>query len=50
MPVHQVVGMLANGDTIEDLLTDYPSLDRDDILACLSYAAALAEEQVTPLG
>ncbi len=48
--VHQIVGMLANGDTIEDLLADYPSLNRDDILACLSYAAALAEEQVTPLG
>ncbi len=50
VPVHQIVGMLANGDTIEDLLADYPSLNRDDILACLSYAAALAEEQVTPLG
>ncbi len=42
VPVHQVVAMLANGDTIEDLLTDYPSLDREDILACLRYAAALA--------
>jgi uncharacterized protein (DUF433 family) len=50
VPVHQVVAMLANGDTIEDLLDDYPSLDREDILACLSYAAALTEEQVTPLG
>ncbi len=50
VPVHQVVGMLANGDTIDVLLSDYPSLDRDDILACLSYAAALAEEQVTPFG
>ncbi len=50
VPVHQVVSMLANGDRIEDLLTDYPSLDREDILACLRYAAALAEEHVTPLG
>ncbi len=50
VPVHQVVGMLANGDMIEDLLIDYPSLDREDIFACLRYAAALAEEQVTPLG
>lgn len=49
IPVHQVVGMLANGDTIEDLLQDYPSLERADILACLGYAAALAEEQVSPL-
>jgi len=41
--------MLANGDTIEDLLEEYPSLTREDILACFDYAALLAEEQVTPL-
>jgi uncharacterized protein (DUF433 family) len=41
--------MLANGDTIEDLLTEYPSLTREDIMASLDYAAALAEEQVTPI-
>ena len=49
IPVHQILGMLANGDTIEELLEDYPSLTREDILACLDYAASLAEEQVTPL-
>jgi uncharacterized protein (DUF433 family) len=49
IPVYQIVKMLANGDTIEDLLQDYPSLAREDILACLDYAAALVEEQVTPL-
>jgi uncharacterized protein (DUF433 family) len=41
--------MLANGDMIEDLLREYPSLTRDDILACLDYAASLAEEQVSPI-
>ena len=49
IPVYQIVQMLANGDTIEGLLAEYPSLVREDILACLNYAAALAEEQVTPL-
>ncbi len=49
IPVHQIVRMLANGDTIEELLEDYPSLERGDIFACLDYAAALAEEQVTPI-
>ena len=49
IPVHQILQMLANGDTIEDLLQDYPSLTREDILACLGYAALLTEEQVTPL-
>lgn len=47
--VHQVVRMLANGDTVEDQPAEYPSLDRADIMACLDYAAELAEEQVTPI-
>ncbi len=49
IPVHQIVNMLANGDTIEELLVEYPSLEREDILACLSYAASLVEEQITPI-
>jgi uncharacterized protein (DUF433 family) len=49
IPVAQLVGMLANGDTIEDLLTEYPVIQRADILACLEYAATLAEEEITPL-
>jgi len=49
IPVHQIVRMLANGDSIEALLQAYPSITREDILACLDYAAALTEEQVTPL-
>ena len=49
IPVHQIVRMLANGDSIEALLKAYPSITREDILACLDYAAALTEEQVTPL-
>jgi uncharacterized protein (DUF433 family) len=42
IPVHQIVRMLANGDTIEELLADYPSLEREDILACLDYAEVLS--------
>jgi len=38
--VHQIIGMLANGDTIEELLAEYPSLEREDIFACLNYAAS----------
>lgn len=49
VPVYQLIGMLANGDSIEDLLSQYPSLKREDILACLDYAASLAKEQITPL-
>ena len=49
IPVHQIVRMLANGDTIDDLVEEYPSITREDILACLDYAASLTEELVTPL-
>ncbi len=50
IPVHQVIAMLANGDTVEEILVEFPSLELDDILACLKYAASLAEEQITPIG
>src|SRR5436853_427102 len=49
IPVHQVVRMLANGDTVEGLLRAYPHIELADINACLEYAATLAEEQVTPI-
>ena len=49
IPVHLILRMMANGDSVEDLLTEYPSLTREDIWACFDYAASLAEEQVTPL-
>jgi uncharacterized protein (DUF433 family) len=44
IPMHQIVRMLANGDTVDDLLKEYPQLKREDILACLDYSAQLAEE------
>jgi uncharacterized protein (DUF433 family) len=49
IPVHQIVRMLANGDTTDDLLTAYPRITREDVMACLDYAADLAEEQITPI-
>jgi len=48
IPVHQILHMLANGDAIEELLEEYPSVSREDILACIEYAASLTEEQVIP--
>jgi uncharacterized protein (DUF433 family) len=41
--------MLANGDSIDDLLKNYPSLQREDVLACLDYAGSLAEEEISPI-
>lgn len=49
IPVHLIIKMLANGDTIDELLKAYPSITAQDIFASLEYAAELAEENVTPL-
>jgi len=48
IPVHQILHMLANGDTIDKLLEEYTSLTQEDILACIEYAAELTEVQVIP--
>jgi uncharacterized protein (DUF433 family) len=39
LTVHDVLGALAAGDTIEELLVDYPYLTREDFAAVLRYAA-----------
>jgi uncharacterized protein (DUF433 family) len=44
MPVHQIVHMLANGDTFQTLLVEYLFLSREDITASLDYVAGLAQE------
>ena len=49
IPVHQIVGMLANGNTFESLLKAYPNITTEDIRGCLEYASSLAEEQITPI-
>ena len=48
IPVHQIVRMFAHGDSFETLLGAYPAVSREDVFACLDYAASLAEERVTP--
>lgn len=37
--VYDVLGYLAAGMTIEQILEDFPYLTKEDIYACLSYAA-----------
>lgn len=39
LAVSHVLSMMAAGSTIEELLEHYPWLERDDIRACLRYAA-----------
>ena len=42
-PVDNMLELLASGMTIEELLEDYPNLEREDFLACLQYAAKLTQ-------
>ncbi|MBF2058288.1 MAG: DUF433 domain-containing protein [Cyanobacterium sp. T60_A2020_053] len=37
--VYDVLSYLASGMTYEEILIDFPYLTKEDILACLSYAA-----------
>jgi uncharacterized protein (DUF433 family) len=43
--VSAVLGQLATGASIDELLADYPYLEREDVLATLEYAAAAAQER-----
>ena len=50
LAVEFILGLLAGGWTQEQILTNYPGLTLEDILACLAYAKeVLQEERVFPL-
>jgi uncharacterized protein (DUF433 family) len=40
--VSQIVGALAGGDTVNDILQDYPRLTKEDVYAALAFAGDLA--------
>lgn len=37
--VYDVLGYLASGMTYDEVLADFPEIEREDILACLAFAA-----------
>jgi uncharacterized protein (DUF433 family) len=47
--VGMVLGQLATGRSTDEVLGDYPYLERDDILAALEYAAAAVNEREVPV-
>lgn len=47
--VGMVVGQIGGGRSVEEILADYPYLDREDIMQALRYAAWLAEEREVQL-
>jgi uncharacterized protein (DUF433 family) len=46
IPVSVIVGQIAHGATWDEVLADYPDLERDDIQQSLEYVAWLAHEDV----
>lgn len=49
IPVATVVGMIANGMSVEDILAEYPDLEKADIFEALSFAAEAVRERQLPV-
>ena len=49
IPVATVVGLVAEGTSEEDILRDYPDLEREDIREALLYASEAVRERELPL-
>lgn len=43
--VGMIVGQIGSGRSIDELLQDYPDLEREDVLQALRYAAWRADER-----
>ena len=48
--VGMIVTQIGAGQTIDEILVDYPYLEREDIMQALKYAAWRAEEREVKLG
>lgn len=46
IPVSVIVNQIAHGATFEEILKDYPDLEREDIEQAIEYAAWLTKEEV----
>jgi uncharacterized protein (DUF433 family) len=44
--VSDILSMLAGGMTADDILADYPYLDREDITAAIAYAAKATDQRL----
>ena len=46
--VSLLVNLVANGMSIDDIVREYPDVEPEDVRQALSYASALANEEVHP--
>ena len=47
IPVSIIIGQIAHGATVEEILADYPDLEPEDIQQALEYDAWLTQEEVS---
>jgi len=45
IPVEKIIKLLANDMTTEEILKEYPKLEKEDVKAALEYAAETLEEE-----
>jgi len=49
IPVASILSYLGNGMTVEDILKEWPELEKEDVHQALIYAAWAMEEKIVPL-
>jgi len=43
--VESILEYLSGGDSVEDILAEFPDLEREDILACITYATEVLKHK-----
>jgi len=46
IPISVIVGQIAHGANFEEILSEYPDLEKEDIEQAIEYAAWLTQEEV----
>ena len=49
IPVSVIVSQLAHGASADEILKEYPDLEREDVRQAMKYAAWVVREEVHPL-
>lgn len=49
IPIASILSYLSSGMSVDDILREWPELEREDIYQALGYAAWAMEERVVPL-
>ena len=47
--VSLILDFLANGTSVDEILKEYPQLEREDILSCIAYGAEMSREHFIPI-